>query len=96
MVRATITGYGKNNNEVDFTEVVIHENDGKIINSKVIKWSGNPDKDSDEIMDFCSKYKLDMLCPVTETVQAEQCDCGEWIKRVVTDKDLEKQRNANV
>jgi hypothetical protein len=94
MVRATVTGYGKNN--VDFIEVVIHENNGKIINSKIVKWSGDADKDSDNIMEFCSQSKVDMICNVSEVVQAEQCDCGQWVKRVVTDKDLEKQKNANV
>lgn len=89
MVRATVTSYGKSDNEVDFMEVVIHENDGKIVNSKIIKWSGDMDKDSDKIMEVCSQYKVDMICPVSQVLKVEQCDCGEWNKRVVTDKDLE-------
>jgi len=93
-MRATVTCYGEKegiNGIIEYIEVVIHENDGKIIKRKIII-EPDMDKVSDGIMEICVEYNIKEIYTVTGVVRPEKCpcNCGGTTSRIMTDEDIRR------
>jgi len=95
-MRATTTCYGKTK-KIDFIEVVIHNNNGKIMKKKIIDGSEDLDKSTDKIVNFCKENNVEENIIVEGVIKPEKCPCGcgEWLSRVTTDDDLGRKNNEN-
>jgi hypothetical protein len=102
-MRATVTCYGEKegiNGVIDYIEVAVHENDGKIIKRAIII-EENMDKASDDVMEVCNQYNIKQIVMVEGVVKPERCpcNCGGMTSRVTTDEDfirmkIEKERSC--